>query len=314
MYDILVIASVLGCGWLGFRHGLQAAVVAALELLACLAIATVAHEPLASLIDDGIQMAVGPLVPQAWLLLIVFAGLLWGLFALIRRGLHRDEDEALLDEEEGAVAVANRVGGAVAGGLGGLLLAGGALVTISMVPLLSGLKPVGDRMFIDAGRIALQAGGLFAGDLHEGRSLVLHGEPVSRSSILSAGLTSEPWLDLDGDSTPTEADRFRDLDGNEVFTRDLYYTDVDGDRMRRIGMIDKYVCGCWTSALNHDDRPRPVEKKPEPPKPPTPVPAKPETTPGQQAKPTPPPEPVQKAAPGRNPKSGEDGKSEAAKN
>jgi hypothetical protein len=308
MYDILVIASVLGCGWLGFRHGLLAAVVAALELLACLAIAMVMHEPIVSLVDDGMQMAVGPLVPQAWLLAIVFAGLLWGAFTLIRRGLHREEDDSLLDDDEGAVAVANRVGGAVAGGLGGLLLAGGALVTISMVPLLSGLKPVGDRMFIDAGRIALQAGGLFAGELHEGRSLVLHGEPGSRSSILSAGLTSEPWLDLDGDSTPTEADRFRDLDESGAFTPDLYYTDVDGDRMRRIGMIDKYICGCWTSALNHDDRPRPVEKKPVPPKPQPPTPPKPETTPAPQAKPTSPPEPVQKDEPGSDSKSGPDGK------
>ena len=275
MYDILVIATVLGCGWLGFRYGLQAAVVAALELLACLAIATVAHEPLISLIDDGFQMVLGPLVPQSWLIPVVFAALLWGGFALIRRGLHRDEQEQTSDDDDGAVAVASRIAGAIAAGLGGLLLAGAALVTFSMVPLLSGFKPVGDRMFIDAGRIALEAGGLFAGDRHEGRSLVLHGEPVSRSSILSAGLTSEPWLDMDGDSTPTEADRFRDLDENGAFSADLYYTDVDGDRMRRIGMLDKYACGCWTSALNHDDRPRPVEKKPAAVKPPV-IQAKPE--------------------------------------
>lgn len=279
MYDLLVIASVLGCGWLGFRHGLQAAVIAALELLACLTAATVAHEPVTDLVDAGIQMVLGPLVPQGWIMLVVFAGLLWGTFALLRRGLHRAEEDQSLDDGEPAIAVANRVCGAVAGGLGGLLLAGGALVTFSMLPLLSGFKPVGDRMFLDAGRIALEVGGLFAGNWHEGRSLVLHGEPVSRSSILSAGLTSEPWLDMDGDATPTEADRFRDLDENAAFTSDLYYTDVDGDRMRRIGMIDKYVCGCWTSALNHDDRPRPVEKKPTPPKPPS----KPEEAPAQQA-------------------------------
>ena len=298
MYDLLVIASVLGCGWLGFRHGLQAAVVAALEFLACLTIATVAHEPVTDLVDAGIQMALGPLVPQGWIMLVVFAGLLWGTFALLRRGLHRNEDDQPLDDGEAAVAVASRVCGAVAGGLGGLLLAGGALVTFSMLPLLSVLKPVGDRMFIDAGRIALEAGALFAGDWHEGRSLVLHGEPVSRSSILSAGLTSEPWLDMDGDSTPTEADRFRDLDENGAFSNDLYYTDVDGDRMRRIGMIDKYVCGCWTSALNHDDRPRPVEKKPAPPKPP--ISTEPKTDNRTDTK----TEPAQKSTPSGDPKSG----------
>ena len=55
MYDLLVIASVLGCGWLGFRHGLHAAVVAALELLACLAIAIIAHEPVTNLVDAGLR-------------------------------------------------------------------------------------------------------------------------------------------------------------------------------------------------------------------------------------------------------------------
>lgn len=262
MYDVLVIASVVGCGWLGFRYGLHAAVVASLELLACLAVATMGHEPITGLVDSGLQLVAGSLVPQGWIVFVVFAALLWGSFALIRRILHRDEAEPALDDGEPAVDIASRVAAVLAGSLGGLLLAGGALVTLSMLPLASFLKPVGDRMFLDAGRIALQAGGLFAGDRHEGRSLVMYGEPVSSQSVASAGLSSEPWVDMDGDASPSDADRFRDLDGNGSFTGDLYYTDVDGDRMRRIGLYDKYVCGCWTSAVNHDDRPRPVEKKP----------------------------------------------------
>jgi hypothetical protein len=103
---------------------------------------------------------------------------------------------------------------------------------------------------------------------------------------------------MDGDSTPTEADRFRDLDENGAFSNDLYYTDVDGDHMRRIGMIDKYVCGCWTSALNHDDRPRPIEKKPAPPKPP--ISTEPKTDNRTDTK----TEPAQKSTPSGDPKSG----------
>lgn len=276
MYDILVIAAILGCGWLGLRLGLRDAVVAGLELLACLAVATVGHEPLADLLEAGLQAVLGPLVPQAWLVPLAFGGLLWGTLAALRRVLHgQPEAEDPLDgeEEAGIGLLVNRAGGALAGAVSGLLLVGAALVTLSMVPLLSGLKPVGDRMRIDAGRIALEAGGMFAGDRHEGRSLVIHGEPASRQALLSARLSSEPWLDMDGDSMPTDADRFRDVDGSGSFTKDLYYTDVDGDGVRRVGLYDKYVAGCWGSTLNHDDRQRPVEKKP-PPKPAAPTPVK----------------------------------------
>jgi colicin import membrane protein len=51
------------------------------------------------------------------------------------------------------------------------------------------------------------------------------------------------------------------VDGDGIFTKDLYFLDVDGDGMRRIGLIDKYVAGCWDASLRSDDRPRPDVKK-----------------------------------------------------
>ncbi len=275
MYDLIVIAAVLGGGFVGFQWGLRRSVVALLEVVVFLALATMLLEPLTELFEAGEEMVTGQIVPQAWVILIAYAGVLWGGLAIVRRVLHRDEaDEDEVDQPEGAVVMADRIGGVAAGGLGGLLAAGGALVTLSMVPFLSGLKPLGDRMWIDAGGMALHVGGLFAGEREEGRSLPIDGEPPSRPSNLAAGLASEPWLDMDGDGKPTDADRYCDLDGNGAFTNDLYYTDLDRDGMRRVGMYEKYVVGAWTSTLTRGDRKRPPEKKPQPapPKPPTPPP------------------------------------------
>ena len=279
MYNILVIASILGCAWLGFQQGFRVAVAAALEWLACLMLGIVLHETIADDVHTALQFVVGDLVPQRWILLLVFASLSWGGCALLRKFLHRD-DEASEDDEEGGESLADRIGGAVAGGLGGIALAGGAMVTLSMLPLLSGWKPIGSQMLFDPGSMVLRSAGPLVGDWHEGRSLVIYGEPVSRASKRSAGLASEPWLDMDADARPSESDRYSDADESGSFTKDLYYTDVDGDGVRRVGMIDKYAAGCWDSNLNRDDRPRPVEKKPvekkpAPTKPPAPKPEAP---------------------------------------
>jgi hypothetical protein len=283
MYNLLVLASILGCAWLGFQRGFGAAVTAALEWLACLMVAIVLHETVADHLHAGLRFVVGDVVPQRWIIPLVFASLSWGGMALLRWLLHRDDDE-IEDDEEGEEALADRLGGAVAGGIGGIALAGGALVTVSMIPLLSGWKPIGSQMMFDPGSFVLRAAAPLAGDMHEGRSLVIHGEPASRASRRSAGLASEPWLDMDADARGSESDRYSDVDESGTFTKDLYYTDVDGDGVRRVGMIDKYAAGCWDSNLNRDDRPRPVEKKPEPPKPATPKPEAPKPEPASEPK------------------------------
>jgi len=294
MYNLLVIASILGCAWLGFQRGFRVAVTAALEWLACLMTGIVLHETIADHLHAGLQFVAGDLVPQRWIIVIVFASLSWGGLAALRWLFHRDDEEGDGDEDDDE-GLDDRIGGAVAGGIGGIALAGGALVTISMIPLLSGWKPIGSGMLFDPGSLVLRAAAPLVGDGHEGRSLVIHGEPTSKASRRSAGLASEPWLDMDADARPSESDRYSDVDESGTFTKDLYYTDVDGDGVRRVGLIDKYAAGCWDSNLNRDDRPRPVEKKPEPPKPAAakPEPAKPEApaeTVPQKPEPTIPPE------------------------
>ncbi len=278
-FDLLVVAAILGFAYRGWIAGLEAASVEALELLACLSIAVLAHEAVAAFLHTGVTFALGDGVSVSWSILLAFCLLGWGAFACIRLLVHGKpaDDE---DQEEDVDPLGDRVAGAIAGGFGGALFVGGALVTISMVPFLAGVKPSGDRMLLDVGKTVLRAGGQFATERHEGRSLPLWGEPPSRTSDPVARLTSEPRFDTDDNGDYSEADRFRDVDGNGTFSKDLYFKDVDGDGVRRIGLIDKYVVGRWDAELISDDRPRPdlkpaVKKEPTAPKPAVTQPPKP---------------------------------------
>lgn len=255
-FDLLVVAAILGFAYRGWMAGLEAASIEALELLACLSVAVMAHEAVAGYLHAGVTLVLGDGVSVSWSILLAFCLLCWGPFACIRMLVHGTpaDDE---DREGDVDPLGDRVAGAIAGGFGGALVVGGALVTISMVPFLAGMKPSGDRLLLDVGKTVLVAGGQFATERDEGRSLPLWGEPPARTTDPTARLTSDPRFDTDDNGDYSEADRFRDVDANGTFSKDLYYKDVDGDGVRRIGLIDKYVVGRWDAELISDDRPRP---------------------------------------------------------
>ena len=289
-FDLLVVAAIRWLAYRGWIAGLEAASIEALELLACLSIAVLTNEAVAGFLHTGVTLALGDGISVSWSILLAFCLLGWGSFACIRLLLHGQpaDDE---DQEGDVDPLGDRVAGAIAGGFGGALFVGGGLVTISMVPFLAGMKPSGDRMMLDVGKTVLRAGGQFATERHEGRSLPLWGEPPSRTTDLTARLTSEPRFDTDDNGDYSAADRFRDVDGNGTFSKDLYYKDVDGDGVRRIGLIDKYVVGRWDAELISDNRPRPdlkpaVKKEPTAAKPAVTQPPKPkERKPANQAQP-----------------------------
>ena len=320
LFDMLVVAATLGFAYRGWIAGLESASIEALELLACLSIAVLTHEAVAAFLHDGVTLVLGDGVSVSWSILLAFCLLGWGTFACIRLLVHgKPADD---DDQDGDVdPLGDRVAGAIAGGFGGVLFVGGALVTISMVPFLAGIKPSGDRMLLDVGKTVLRAGGQFAMEHHEGRSLPLWGEPPSRVSDLKARLTSEPRFDTDDNGDYSEADRFRDVDGNGTFSKDLYYKDVDGDGVRRIGLIDKYVVGRWDGELISDDRARPdskpaMTKEPTAPKPEVTQPPKPgEQAPAKQARPPTPDgttkRPAAKIKDGKKAAGGKDGKKAA---
>jgi cell division septation protein DedD len=309
LFDILIVAAVLGFAFWGWRLGGAAATAAALEVVACLAIAVLLHEWLAGWLHVAVVMAFGDSISSGWSVLVAFAILAWGTFAVLRGVCHAKGAE---DADADVDPLVDGLAGAVGGLVGGALFVGGVLVTLSMVPFLAGIKPSGDRILLDAGKLALRTAGHFVRERHEGRPVPVWGEPASRSSVASARLTSEPWFDADADGAFTDADRYRDVDGNGTFSKDLFYTDLDGDGLRRIGMLDKYVAGRWDAQLISAERSRPDAAKPAPaahqPKPgdpqkaggSTPAPApKPDPKPDSKPAPKPVQKPVQK--PGQKP-------------
>jgi hypothetical protein len=256
MYDLAVVVAVLVGAWFGSTAGLLPAATLAFELFAGFAAAVLVHEMLGGLLAAVLRMALEPVLGldfpfQGVAVALVFALVTWGTFAALRLLYHPEKPIRLeAQPAEEPRPPLTRLAGGVAGGLAGFIGAGAALVTLSMLPLPGLLRPVPARMIADAGGVLLRAACRFEPDVHENRSLVADGEPPARPSEAGAGLTSEPWIDADGDGSFSEPDRWHDVDGNGTFTAGLAFLDLDGDGARRIGLVEKYATGAWNGLLD----------------------------------------------------------------
>lgn len=266
LFDLIVLACVLFFAYLGWEKGMWTAGVAALELLACLSLAVLLHEPIANFLTPWMWSLVSSELSQTWAILITFGLLAWVPFAVLRYRCHKEEKVNLdfVDIDP----LSDRIGGAIAGGVGGVLFVGGILVTVSMTPFLAPMKPSGDRLMFDVGKVVLQTCGHFVIERpegYEGPPLPIFGGPVSTKLDKRAILTCEPWRDVNDDTEfSEETDRYRDVDASGGYTKDLYAADVDGTGRRRIGLIDKYVTGCWDTLLLAQTRKRTDVAKPDP--------------------------------------------------
>lgn len=287
VFDLGVLIGVLYLAWLGSAHGIYSSAVTALELFVSLALAVLLHEPIAGFIAPILQDNLGVFLPEtvsfhAWSVFFAFALLMWGTMLALWLSVH----PKIISTEIKTIEAVDMAGGAVAAGFAGALFIGAVMVTWSMCPLLSFLRIPAQHMFLDVGKTALRTAGWFAGERHEGRSLVLYGEPASRESVGSARLATETWYDTDTNNAQDDHDPFYDADGNGTFTKDLYYEDVDGNRLRRVGLIEKYTVGRWDSQVLVANRDRPVKGPPKTAaKPASPPPSPP---PGQPGEPPPP--------------------------
>lgn len=249
-FDLIVIAFILYFAYMGWEKGMWTAAVAALEVLACVSLAVILHEPIAGFLHPWL-LAFSSDLSQTWAIFITFAILAWVPFLLLRFRFHTDDVVNLSFVEIDPLS--DRVGGVIAGGIGGALFVGGILVTASMVPFLAPLKPSGDRMLFDPGKFVLQAAGRLVTEHpegHEGPPVAIEGGPLSTKSDRRAILTCEPWVDVNEDGGYTEeADRFRDVDADGSYSKAIYASDVDRTGTRRVGLIDKYVAGSWDERL-----------------------------------------------------------------
>ena len=270
MYDLAVICAVGFAAWQGSQNGALAAGLLGIEMIVSVALGLLFHEFVAGLIVDGLRLAAEPfLTPdfpyQGVAVPLAFAALTWGTFAALRFRLHSavgSSSEGLDEEAAQKLTSIERVAGGLVGGCVGVVITGAALVTLSMAPLPAGLRLDPQRMFFDAGGLVLRMAGEFEPDRYEGVSLIVCGEPASRSSDPAAKLVSEPKAESSDevnpdDANPNDAVRFSDVDGNGSFTQDMYFLDLDSDGSRRVGLRDKYVISVWSGALDAHSRERP---------------------------------------------------------
>lgn len=263
--DAVVVLGILYCAWLGSDKGLFPSLAAGLLVFTSLACAIVLHEVLADIIGNGIVEAAGALMPmgfmvQKWFGFLLFVGIFWGLLVVLWVYVMPLVTDAELD----TLPLIDTFGGAIAGGFSGLLFIGSILITASITPFVPFATPT-----VDIGRTALRTAGRFAGDFHDGRSLVLYGEPATRDGMplnradRDAQLTNESWFDANGTGLDEkdDADPFYDANGDGIYTKDLYYLDLDGDGVRRIGLLEKYTVGSWDWVIaKRRSRDEPVKK------------------------------------------------------
>jgi hypothetical protein len=266
--DLAVLGAVLYVGWLGSDRGIFEMAAFGLQLLAAIILGVLLMEPLADLIGSGIESGIGPFLPEwisfeAWAVFLSFALLCWVPFLVLLVNVH---PRFAGGGEMKSISTVEKIGGALVGGIDGLLVVGVILITLSLLPFFDGLKVNGNNVHFDVGRTVLHAASGFAGEWHEGRSLAMLGEPASRESVPEARLSSEPRCDSGEGGESSEVARFYDVDENGSFTKDLYYLDVDGSSSRRIGMVEKYVVGRWDGnvVIMDRDRPQPVSQQAPP--------------------------------------------------
>jgi hypothetical protein len=262
MYDLAVIGAVGFAAWQGSRAGILAAALVGIEMIVSAVAGVLFHELLAGLLVAGLRLAAEPFLPsefpyQGVAVPLAFSLLTWGTFAGLRFRFHEARDPMSGDDQATVHSAIERAAGALVGGCSGLIVAGAVLVTLSMLPVPAGLRLDPQRMLFDAGGLVLRMAGEFEPDRHEGVSLIVRGEPASRSSDPSALLVSEPRVAGPDAENPDEGARFSDVDGNGNYTEDLYFLDLDGDRLRRAGLLDKYAVGVWSGMLDAHARERP---------------------------------------------------------
>lgn len=267
--DVAVLAAVGYCIMLGHARGLRAATVVSLELFFALSATLLVAPMLASMLTPVLAGIGGRDFDAApWSMLIaslVSFGLVIAVLqaAVPRRLVFKTEDDDSFDEEK--LSQPQKIGGAVMGGVAGLLGVGTVLILLSMVPWAAESRFRSTAMLYDIGALCLRAFAHVADWGHGGRSVVVYGEPVSDKAVPEARLSSESYADIDGNGKFSEGDVLYDADASGHHAADLYYLDLDDDGARRPGMLEHYVIGNWAAIPTISDRARPGAAPPPPP-------------------------------------------------
>lgn len=257
--DLFVVAVVATASVYGGRKGLFHATMLGLTAIASVILALSHCDWLSAwlLVAD-----IPPLFAPATALLVILAtaaaGIHLGLRRIIARRVLR-----LSPTVDG-------LGGGLAGALAGFSIAGIALIVWSMLPLPTLMRTNPSSMALDAGEKMLTTVArclerdpqarlrLLTGETWGGRSPpptpfptpTRYDTPANASEPL-LGLSSEVFADLNVNSMHDVGEPYLDEDLDKAFSPAVRYDDSNGNRMRDIGLLERYQLGSWDRAFSH---------------------------------------------------------------
>lgn len=232
--DLIVLGVVVGMVAFGFRRGLFLAILTGLGGLATLLFAFGFGELLGSFL-----MSVE--VPAKYAFPVSFGLLATGVAMAVGVGI------GLVPE--GAVRfppLIDKVGGALVGGLAGMIMAGTLLLILSTIPIPELYRIDGSQARFDFGTRMLRTFARFIEPKAASRDIVLHGETASGEAG-DGSSCSELFIDVDGDGkfNAEAGERFLDRDESHGFTDRAAFTDANGNKVRDIGLLERYRLGEW---------------------------------------------------------------------
>jgi uncharacterized membrane protein required for colicin V production len=249
--DLGAIAVVIALALVGMKSGLfvatlwgMAALVAVMAGLACL-----------DRVAAWLQMAeIAPVYLPAASFFVTAAVVAVGLRLAV--GALVEEDEVRFPP------LVDTLGGLAVGALGGVIAAGGLQLLLSMAPLPSWMGRLDPRRQMDLGGPLLESFARWAAADDNQRSVILNGEPglkfdptaVEKPAAtpqeeverkLNPWKNSEVFADLNLNGGRDEDEPFLDADGDGQFSEMTDNSDANGNRLRDIGLLERYRLGPW---------------------------------------------------------------------
>jgi hypothetical protein len=234
---VLVLAVVAGMAALGFHCGLFLAILVGLGAIATLLVAFGLGEAVASLL-----VAVEMPVDSAWPVSIGVLAVAGALAVRLAIGA------AVRDETLRFSPLIDKIGGALIGGLAGIIVAGTLLVVLSTLPIPTAYSIDGTRTKFDLGTRVLKIFATCVASDTKARQVLLYGEGPT-GELAGGPETSELFVDTNGnglfDGEGEAAERHLDHDGNMRFTPRVAFTDTNDNGVRDIGLLERYRLGAW---------------------------------------------------------------------